>query len=75
MTNEDKKYLQKYIDNVKKASIRLSDAIQNLTLVLLDRGYDYEASMTSSGEIIFWRKGNEFDENYKLEDLKKKKKD
>ena len=69
MTDEDKKYFQKYIDNVKKASIQVSNAVQNLTLVLSDRGYDYEASMTSSGEVIFWRKGNEFDENYRLEDL------
>ncbi|WP_443739606.1 hypothetical protein [Treponema sp.] len=69
MTNEDKKYFQKYIDNVKKASIQLSNAVQNLTLVLSDRGYDYEASITSSGEVTFWRKGNELDEIYRLEDL------
>lgn len=64
-----KRHLQKYINNVKKATAQLTNAIQELTLALSNDGYEYEASVTTDGELTFWKKGNEFDENYSLEDL------
>lgn len=66
---KEKRHLQKYINNVKKATVQLTNAIQELTLALSNDGYEYEASVTTDGELTFWKKGNEFDENYSLEDL------